>query len=175
MADRKINTGLTEAEVHTAFYRALHDLTDAQIQAMIAEEAASRLSADSAISAETATKLSSLDVFKGTEITAGIDLNTLMAPGTYWCASSTVAQTLYNCPISGSGFVLQVFTTGSRVELLYPVSAGLMRIFMRCYTGGSSGSWKSWYMYESTLSENQGTQPPNRANRKAAGTEANHA
>ncbi len=174
MADKKINTGLTEAEVHTAFYRALHDLTDAQIQAMIAEEAASRLSADSAISAQTATKVNSLDVYKGTEITAGTDLNTLMTPGTYWCASSTVAQTLYNCPISGAGFILQVFTTGNRVAVIYQISAGILRIYMRCFTGGSSGSWKSWYMYESTLSENQGTPPPNRTNRTAAETEAKH-
>lgn len=141
------------------------------LQADLSAEIAARQESDAALSVEVGTKLNSLDVFKGTEITAGTDLNTLMTPGTYWCASSTVAQTLYNCPISGSGFVLQVFTTGSRVELLYPVSAGLMRIFMRCYTGGSSGSWKSWYMYESTLSENQGTQPPETAGTNAVGGE----
>lgn len=141
------------------------------LQADLSAEIAARQESDAALSVEVGTKLSSLDVFKGTEITAGTDLNTLMAPGTYWCASSTVAQTLYNCPISGSGFVLQVFTTGSRVELLYPVSAGLMRIFMRCYTGGSSGSWKSWYMYESTLSENQGTPPPETAGTNVVGGE----
>lgn len=49
MADRKINTGLTEAEVHTAFYRALHDLTDAQIQALIAAEAETRSQHDDAL------------------------------------------------------------------------------------------------------------------------------
>lgn len=141
------------------------------LQADLSAEIAARQESDAALSVEVGTKLSSLDVFNGTEITAGTDLNTLMAPGTYWCASSTVAQTLYNCPISGSGFVLQVFTTGSRVELLYPVSAGLMRIFMRCYTGGSSGSWKSWYMYESTLSENQGTPPPETAGTNVVGGE----
>ncbi len=49
MADRKINTGLTEAEVHTAFYRALHDLTDAQIQALIAAEAETRSQHDDSL------------------------------------------------------------------------------------------------------------------------------
>ena len=49
MADRKINTGLTEAEVHTAFYRALHDLTDAQIQALIASEAETRSQHDDSL------------------------------------------------------------------------------------------------------------------------------
>ena len=35
MADRKLNTGLTENEVHTAFFRALNDLSDAEVQALI--------------------------------------------------------------------------------------------------------------------------------------------
>lgn len=49
MADRKINTGLTEAEVHTAFYRALHDLSDAEVQAMVSAEQVSRQQADTAL------------------------------------------------------------------------------------------------------------------------------
>ena len=49
MADRKINTGLTEAEVRHAFDRALHDLTDAEIQAMLSAEALSRQQTDAAL------------------------------------------------------------------------------------------------------------------------------
>ena len=46
MADRKINTGLTEAQVHEAFHRALHDLTDAQVQGLVSGEAVSRQEGD---------------------------------------------------------------------------------------------------------------------------------
>ena len=141
------------------------------LQADLSAEIVARQESDAALSEDVETKVNSLDVYKGTEITAGTDLNTLMTPGTYWCASSTVAQTLYNCPISGAGFILQVFTTGNRVAVIYQISAGILRIYMRCFTGGSSGSWKSWYMYESMLSENQGTPPPETAGMNAVGGE----
>ena len=49
MADRKINTGLTEAEVHAAFYRALHDLTDEQITQLLSAERVSRQQGDAAL------------------------------------------------------------------------------------------------------------------------------
>ena len=46
MADRKLNTGLTENEVRTAFFRALNDLSDAEVQALIDAEKTSRQQAD---------------------------------------------------------------------------------------------------------------------------------
>lgn len=57
MADRKINTGLTETEIRTAFSRALNDMTDAEIGALVSEETVSRQQADAqlhnALAAET--------------------------------------------------------------------------------------------------------------------------
>ncbi len=57
MADRKINTGLTETEIRTAFSRALNDMTDAEIRALVSEETVSRQQADAqlhnALAAET--------------------------------------------------------------------------------------------------------------------------
>ena len=49
MADRKINTGLTEAQVHEAFYRALHDLTDTQVQALVSAETVGRQEGDAVL------------------------------------------------------------------------------------------------------------------------------
>lgn len=49
MADRKINTGLTEAQVHEAFSRALHDLTDAQVRALVSAETVGRQEGDEAL------------------------------------------------------------------------------------------------------------------------------
>lgn len=57
MADRKINTGLTETDIRTAFSRALNDMTDAEIGALVSEETVSRQQADAqlhnALAAET--------------------------------------------------------------------------------------------------------------------------
>ena len=57
MADRKINTGLTETEIRTAFSRALNDMTDAEIRALVSEETVSRQQTDAqlhnALAAET--------------------------------------------------------------------------------------------------------------------------
>ena len=49
MADRKVNTGLTEAEVRHAFDRALHDLTDTEIRSMLSAETVSRQQKDAAL------------------------------------------------------------------------------------------------------------------------------
>lgn len=104
MADRKINTGLTEAEVHTAFYRALHDLTDAQIQALIAAEAETRSQHDDSLENAVSQLDITCDAMREAEIrqidsgaknrltinsgsstppTRWIDIPVSIAPGTY--------------------------------------------------------------------------------------------
>ena len=42
MADRKLNTGLTDAQILQAFDRALHDLTDEEIRSALETEAGLR-------------------------------------------------------------------------------------------------------------------------------------
>ena len=106
---------------------------------------------DDAIDA-VATKIGKTDAYKGTEITENTDLDTLTNIGTYYCQTSTVAATLSNCPVSGSGFILQIFSTGNRFEILYPVTATPDKIYVRCFTGGStSGTWKDWYVFSGAV------------------------
>ncbi len=57
MADRKFNTGLTETEVRTAFSRALNDMSDTQIQALVNAETTARQQADARLE-QSASRLS---------------------------------------------------------------------------------------------------------------------
>lgn len=92
-------------------------------------------------------KLENAQVYRGTEITAGTDLNDLTTYGTYYCSGSSIAATLGHCPVTGSGFVLQVYSTGNRIEYLYPVSASNSKFYWRCRT---SNTWQDWFVVEGT-------------------------
>ena len=75
MADKKINTGLSEAEVHTAFHRALHDLTDAEVRALVSAEAQSRQQNDDRLENE----ISLLETAAGAEAAARETLQGVVA------------------------------------------------------------------------------------------------
>lgn len=81
--------------------------------------------------------LTRADLFRGYQITANTDIDTLTNYGCYYCADGTTAATLSNCPISATGFIMIVYSTGNRVRLFFGVSATNPRAFIQAYTGGT--------------------------------------
>ena len=77
------------------------------------------------------------DLYRGYQIVANTDVDSLTDYGTYYCDSSTTAATLSNCPISGSGFIMIVFSNGNRVRLFIAVSANYPRMLIQARTGGT--------------------------------------
>ena len=81
--------------------------------------------------------LTRADLYRGYQIAANTDIDTLTDYGTYYCDSSTTAATLTNCPITGSGFIMTIFSNGNRVRMFYAVSANYPRMFIQSRTGGT--------------------------------------
>lgn len=90
--------------------------------------------------------LTKADLFRGEQIVANTDVNTITNYGVYYCADGTTAATLSNCPITTTGFIMIVYSTGNRVRLFYGVSATNPRIFIQAYTGSQ---WRT--IKEATL------------------------
>ena len=81
--------------------------------------------------------LSRSDLYRGYQIVANTDIDTLTNYGTYYCADGTTAATLSNCPISTTGFIMIIYSTGNRVRLFFGVSATNPRAFIQADTGGT--------------------------------------
>lgn len=79
--------------------------------------------------------LTRADLYRGYQIEANTDVNTLTDYGTYYCDSGTTAATLTNCPITGSGFIMTIFSNGNRVRMFYAVSANYPRMLIQARTG----------------------------------------
>lgn len=90
--------------------------------------------------------LSRADLYRGYQIAANTDINTLTDYGTYYCDSSTTAATLTNCPITGSGFIMTIFSNGNRVRMFYAVSATVPRMYIQARTGGTWQTIKEFQM-----------------------------
>ena len=55
----------------------------------------------------------SYNIDRYTQITNSADLNTFTTPGQYRSSTSTITNSLSNCPVTGYGFTLNVFPTGT--------------------------------------------------------------
>lgn len=77
------------------------------------------------------------DIFRGYQITANTDVNTLTDYGCYYCSDGTTAATLSNCPITTSGFIMLNFSNGNRVRLFLAISATIPRMYIQARTGGT--------------------------------------
>ncbi len=79
----------------------------------------------------------------------GTDLDNMRYPGLYQSPNSTISASLSNAPISGAGFVLEVFNTGNIVQRLTPVAvaAGMIKYFVRSRT---SVGWNDWIVFEAS-------------------------
>lgn len=94
---------------------------------------------------------SMLDKFVGTSIGRGTDLNNLTVPGFYYCASSTIAGSLANCPVTSANFTLIVMNKGTesiRNQLLISGAITISRIFTRTRTSSAWSAWKSFASME---------------------------
>ena len=80
--------------------------------------------------------LSRGDLYRGYQITANTDIDTLTDYGTYYCDSGTTAATLINCPITATGFIMINYSNGNRVRIFYAVSANYPRMLIQARTGG---------------------------------------
>lgn len=90
--------------------------------------------------------LSRADLYRGYEIAANTDIDTLTNYGTYYCSDSATASTLANCPITGSGFIMTIFSNGNRVRMFYAVSATVPRMYIQARTGGTWQTIKEFQM-----------------------------
>ena len=81
--------------------------------------------------------LSRADLYRGYQIANNTDVDDLTDYGTYYCDSAATAATLTNCPISGSGFIMIIFSNGNRVRLFIAVSANYPRMLIQARTGGT--------------------------------------
>ena len=80
----------------------------------------------------------------GTPIaTNGTDLNTLQAPGPYFCSANAVAATLPNCPTS-KAFAMQVYATAGVVQFLTTYSSNASASNESWVRGFYNGNWNEW-------------------------------
>ena len=99
-----------------------------------------------AASTDAVSSLSSqLATFKFTVIASNSDLNNCTEYGLYSCASSVVAATLTNSPVTSIGFGMLVMGKGStqHIQVIFTGSS----IFLRHQSGGT---WMSWYKFTGT-------------------------
>lgn len=126
-----LNTGLSAEQVLEAFYRALHDMTDEQIQALVSSATEDKITASQAAAAVFA---------EGIEIPSGTtSLDGYMEAGTYYSRTAIAP--------ASDAFRLEVkYTSGSDypLQFVYPLN-GNGYYYERAYYGGE---WKAWKRIE---------------------------
>ncbi len=86
--------------------------------------------------------ISSADVMKVISITTnGTDLNTLLTPGNYYCAGTSTAATLLNCPTAVAFSMLVEKHAGVKQTITEYLASGTPRIW---YRNLYSGTWSAW-------------------------------
>lgn len=124
---------------------------DALAQAIIEQYASSTLAgtAQSVKAALDGLDGNKLDLKAGTAITNGTDVNTLQTPGTYFCASASIAASLSNIPSQATavGFRLDVARNGYNAnnyltQTLVGVRYGLSFEYVRGMS--VQGTWGEW-------------------------------
>lgn len=161
------NTGLTEAQLTTAFQRALNDYTNAQIDAAIASAVAGKqntLTFDTTPTASSTNPVTSGGVYdalalkadaNAVTIPSGADMDTYTAAGSYISTSSTTTGTLLHIPqgVAGKGFALDIIQTAANAIVqrivCMQVSASQPRVFYR--GGRNSEGWTFGAWYEVTM------------------------
>lgn len=159
-----LNTGLTSEQVLEAFYRALHDLTDDQIIALLAEKQ-NTLTFDNlptsnsdnpvkskGIKSYVDTAVSSVigidDVYGlGTAIPNTADLNNYTTIGVYSRISNS-NDGIDNKPVGGYAFklIVEYVNSNSRIRQTFIPLNGSAIFYMRLYT---SSGWQDWKTFKS--------------------------
>lgn len=82
----------------------------------------------------------------GERIPDSADLNTLKTPGVYFSPSSSVTQSLTNCPMSTYGFVLATqLITGTDNNYIRQTVYGRPETYVRLMLGADE--WSNWYTF----------------------------
>lgn len=140
----KINSSTSERGVYVTFYVRSGVTLDTIVFPMICSES------DYLASPIYEPYVSNPDIYNNIiKICYGTDLDNMRYPGTYQSPNSTISASLSNSPITGSGFILEVFNNGNVVQRLTPVAvlAGMGKYFVRSRT---SSGWSSWVIFEAT-------------------------
>lgn len=140
----KINSSTSERGVYVTVYVRSSEAVDTIIYPMICSES------DYLASPIYEPYVSNPDIYNNIiKICYGTDLNNMRYPGLYQSPNSTISASLSNAPISGAGFVLEVFNTGNIIQRLTPVAAaaGMVRYFVRSRT---SVGWNDWVVFEAS-------------------------
>lgn len=96
-----------------------------------------------AAGAVTPASIGAFDLGAGSPLLSGEDLDDFTEPGTYSCASGTLASALTNAPQTSYGFKLFVMvpTPGQAIQLAI-TNVGACTLYLRRYTGSSWGTWR---------------------------------
>lgn len=82
--------------------------------------------------------------FRHTVITSNSDLNDFTTPGFYSSASSSVTNSLINCPLTGMGVSMIVLRRGGQAtQVIFAASSFFMRML-------ASDGWRDWYSITGT-------------------------
>lgn len=137
----------TGVQLDLSGYATTQDLTDGLAGKV---DTTTYTSGQAAQDAVISTKITAADVFGlGTALTNGADLNAVTGLGVYYAPSTTIAQSLINCPAAFT-FRMEVKTTnGSNrfMQTIYEIStaSGQITIYRRAYT---VNGWQQWYRFE---------------------------
>lgn len=104
--------------------------------------------------ADATINLKAWSLYNGEIILADSDLNDYVEPGNYYSPTSSTTSSLTNCPISGSGFILRVYsyvingtsiTVGNVTQELIMGDSRWIRAVSRQSTGAYTfGTWKHY-------------------------------
>ena len=100
--------------------------------------------------AETDALIASVDALRqGTEIEENSDLNDFNEAGAYYSPNSARTASLSNCPWTGSGFKLVVWSISgtSKMQWIMPMSNSANSILFRSRT---TTGWRPWYRLQGT-------------------------
>ena len=100
--------------------------------------------------AETDALIASVDALRqGKEIEQDSDLNDFNEAGAYYSPNSSRTGSLSNCPWTGSGFKLIVWSISgtSKMQWIMPMSNSANSIFFRSRT---TTGWRPWYKLQGT-------------------------
>ena len=78
----------------------------------------------------------------------GANLDTFTESGMFKSIDSTKTGTLYNCPVSGFGFIMIVhkLSSSASVQVIYCAGSSSAKIFIR---QKKSTGWNPWFVFES--------------------------
>ena len=165
------NLGLTGGQVKAALQRALTDMTDSEILQLL-DGKQDTLTIDSEPTSGSDNPVRSGGVYSalagkqdktGQNFEDGANLDDFTESGMFKSIDSTKTATLYNCPVSGFGFIMIVhkLSSAASTQIIYCAGASSAKIFVR---QKKSTGWNPWYVFESSTAAPPVNTPANAVN-----------